>query len=240
MPSRTTEFDVESRLQLTFAVPNSSIDPLLPPGWMSTETAAGPARGATMALTFRVRLLTSMIGDDLQETPGERDIGALITAGMRNRSTGEPATCVLHSFSANAKSLPGPYKNAVLAEVAHQQAYLPGLEGNARCREDWQISMLGDAVLGVDLVYASTGIQTTQSEMKVYGGPNSSFFRRYHVEKGVELILSRPDGIDRSSLLEIRNKLPGVAELMQRDKCVSVAAEPWYRRFVSLDDVQTI
>ena len=235
MPSRSTEFDVESRLQLTFAVPTSSIDPLLPPGWMSTETTAGPARGATMTLTFRVRLLTSMIGDDLQETPGERDIGALITAGMRNRSTGEHATCVLHSFSANAKSLPGPYKNSVLAEVAHQQAYLPGFEG--KCKEDWQISMVGDAVLGVDFVYASTGIQTAHSEVKVYGGPNSSFFRRYHVEKGVELILSRPDGIDRSSLLAIRNKLPGVAGLMQRDKCVGVAAEPWYRRFVSLDDV---
>ncbi len=233
MQSRITEFDVESRLQLTFAVPTSSIDPLLQPGWMSTETAAGPARGATMTLTFRIRLLTSMIGDDLQETPGERDIGALITAGMRNRSTGEHATCVLHSFSANAKSLPGPYKNSVLAEVARRQAYLPGLEGNARCKEDWQISMLGAAVLGVDLVYEPAGIVTAHAEMKVYGGPDPSFFRKYHVEKGIELILSCPNGIDRSSSLGILNELSGVAGLMQRDKCVSIISEPWYRRFVS-------
>ena len=233
MPSRTTEFDVESRLQLTFAVPTSSIDPLLPPGWMSSESTAGPARGATMTLTFRVRLLTLMIGDDLQETPGERDIGALITAGMRNRSTGEHATCVLHSFSANAKSLPGPYKNSVLAEVARQQAYLPGLEGNARCRENWQISMLGAAVLGVDLVYASARIQTAHAEMKVYGGPDPNFFRKYHVEKGIELIMSCPDGIDRTSSLGILNELSGAAGLMQRDNCVSIISEPWYRRFVS-------
>jgi len=236
MPSRTTEFDVESRLQLTFAVPTSSIDPLLPSGWTSTETAAGPARGATMTLTFRARLLTSMIGDNLQETPGERDIGALITAGMRDRSTGEHATCVLHSFSANAKSLPGPYKNSVLAEVARQQAHLPGVEGNARCRDDWQISMLGAAVLGVDLVYASARILTVHSEMKVYGGPDPSFFRRYHVEKGVELILSRPDGVDRISSLGVLNEMSGVAGLMQRDKCVSIISEPWYRRFVSSGD----
>jgi len=200
---------------------------------MSTETAAGPARGATMTLTFRVRLLTSMIGDDLQEAPGERDIGALITAGMRNRSTGERATCVLHSFSANAKSLPGPYKNSVLAEVARQQAYLPGLEGNARCRENWQISTLGAAVLGVDLVYASARIQTAHAEMKVYGGPDPSFFRKYHVEKGIELIMSCPDGIDRTSSLGILNELSGAAGLMQRDNCVSIISEPWYRRFVS-------
>jgi len=184
---------------------------------MSTETTAGPARGATMTLTFRVRLLTSMIGDDLQETPGERDIGALITAGMRNRSTGEHATCVLHSISANAKSVPGPYKNSVLGEVARQQAHLLGLEGNARCRGDWQVSMLGAAVLGIDLVYASAGILTVHSEMKVYGGPDPGFFRRYHVEKGVELILSSPDGIDRSSSLGVFNELSGMARLMQRD-----------------------
>jgi hypothetical protein len=236
MPSRTTEFDVESRLQLTFAVATSSIDPLLPSGWTSTETAAGPTRGATMTLTFRARLLTSIIGDNRQETPGERDVGALITVGMRNRSTGEHATCVLHSFSANAKSLPGPYKNSVLAEVARQQAHLQGVEGNARCAEDWRLSMLGAAVLGVDLAYAPTRIQTVHSEMKVYGGPHPSFFRRYHVEKGVELILSRPDGVDRLSSLGILNEMSGVGGLMQRDKCVSVISEPWYRRFVSSDD----
>jgi hypothetical protein len=234
MSSSPTEFDVESRLQLTFAVPTSSIDPLLPPGWVSTETATGPARGSTMTLTFRARLLTSMIGDNQQETPGERDIGALVTVGMRNRSTGEHATCVLHSFSANAKSLPGPYKNSVLAEVARQQAHLPDVEGSAGCREAWRISMLGTAVLGVDLAYAPARIQTVHSEMKVYGGPDPGFFRRYRFEKGAELILSRPDEVDRLSSLGVLNELSGVGGLMQRDKCVSITSEPWYRRFVSL------
>jgi hypothetical protein len=236
MPARTTEFDVETRLQLTFAMPSSGIDPLLPRGWVSTAARAGPARGSTMTLTFRVRLLTSIIGKDLGETPGERDIGALITAGMRNESTGEQATYVLHSFSANARCLPGPYGNSVLAEVARQQAILPDFEGNVRCKEDWRISMRGGAVLGVDLIHASNEILTAHSEMKVYGGSNPDFFRMYHVEKGIELILSRPEGIDRSSIFAIRNELPGIAGLMQADRCVCVAAEPWYRRFVSLDD----
>jgi hypothetical protein len=236
---RAVEFDVESRLQLSFEAAAGDIEPLFGPGWISESIAEGPSRGANLNLTFRIRHLTTFIGTDLEESPGERDIGALITASVRRKATGERASYVLRSFSANKLSLPGPYRNSVSASVTRRQAYAFDESGKMQCEDEWHMSLSDGQALDLRLTYETSPISTVHSKITVYGGPDHGFHRQYALEKGAELIMSRPDRVDRTSRYELRSSVRGLERLLDADRCVSVAAEPWYKRYVFVAGAHT-
>jgi hypothetical protein len=74
---RLVEYDVERRVQLTFAVSAVEAQKFLVPPWGVTEMAPGPSEGANLVIAFRNRLLTVHNSVDGTTQPGEQDRGAV-------------------------------------------------------------------------------------------------------------------------------------------------------------------
>ncbi len=133
------EYDVERRVQLTFAVSPEQAKKLLPASWQVASMPPGPSEGANFMVAFRNRLLTVHYNADGEARVGEQDRGAILLVFAKNTENGEFAFRVVRSFSANAHAIPGPYKNAQFATVDMEQGMTAQETSDSSGFERWQI-----------------------------------------------------------------------------------------------------
>src|SRR5258708_10539674 len=133
------EYDVERRVQLTFAVSPEQAKKLLPASWQVASMPPGPSEGANFMVAFRNRLLTVHYNADGEARVGEQDRGAILLVFTKNTENGEFAFRVVRSFSANAHAIPGPYKNAQFATVDMEQGMTAHETSDSSGFERWQI-----------------------------------------------------------------------------------------------------
>ena len=72
------EYDVERRVQLTFAVSPEQAKKLLPASWQVASMPPGPSEGANFMVAFRNTLLTVHYNADGEARVGEQDRGAIL------------------------------------------------------------------------------------------------------------------------------------------------------------------
>jgi hypothetical protein len=71
--------------------------------------------------------------------------------------------------------------------------------------------------------------------MTVRGGPDPSFRRIYRVEKGADVVRSRPMAVDHVEEFRFNSTLEEFAGIFDsNESLVSIAVEPWYMRQVLL------
>src|SRR5260370_14561430 len=101
------EYDVERRVQLTFAVSPEQAKKLLPASWQVASMPPGPSEGANFMVAFRNRLLTVHYNADGEARVGEQDRDAILLVLAKNTQTAEFAFRDVPSFSADPLAIPG-------------------------------------------------------------------------------------------------------------------------------------
>src|SRR5258708_23533366 len=102
------EYDVERRVQLTFAVSPEQAKKLLPASWQVASMPPGPSEGGNFMVAFRNRLLTAHYNADGEARVAEQDRGAILLVFTKNTANGEFAVRGVRSFSAHGHAIPGP------------------------------------------------------------------------------------------------------------------------------------
>jgi hypothetical protein len=233
--TRHTESDVEQRVQIAFAVAADKLQNLLPAKWRSASLPPGPSLGANFMIAFRNRLQVTHHDADGTHRAGEQDRGAVLLAAVKNSETQEAGVWVLRSLAASPSSVPGPYRNSQPVTVHVEQRFETHAHGSGIGLEHWQLEDREGRHLSMYLRYV-TGIPVrTVGESKVRGGPDPDFSRIYRTDRGIDVVRSVPNGMDRVEEFKFRSTLSEFKEILDgSEQVVSISVEPWYMRQVFL------
>jgi len=233
--TRHTESDVERRVQVAFAVAGEKLQNLLPAKWQSSSLPAGPSKGANFMIGFRNRLHATHHDADGTDRAGEHDRGAVLLAVIKDSETQESGVWVLRSLVANPASLPGPYRNAKSVTVRVEQRMEMGDDPNGVGTERWQPRDKDGQELSMHLRYGIGTPVRTIGESKVRGGPDPDFSRIYRTDRGIDVVRSLPNAVDRATEFYFRSTLSEFKEIFDgSEQVVSISVEPWYVRQVFL------
>ena len=235
--TRHTQSDIEQRVQVAFSVASEKLQNLLPAKWRSASLPAGPSEGANFMIGFRNRLHATYHDADGTDRVGEQDRGAVLLAVVKNSETQESGVWVLRSLAASRASVPGPYRNSKPVTVHMEQRMETRDHQNAVGIERWQLQDQDGQELSMYLRYGIGIPVRTIGEAKVRGGPDPDFSRIYRTDRGIDVVRSLPNAIDRVQEFNFRSTLSEFKEILDgSEQVVSISVEPWYMRQVFLHD----
>ncbi len=235
--TRHTESDVERRVQVAFSVAGEKLQNLLPAKWRSASLPPGPSEGANFMIAFRNRLQATHHEADGTHRAGEQDRGAVLLAAVKNSETQESGVWVLRSLAASRASVPGPYRNSKPVTVHMEQRMETRDHQNGVGIEHWQLQDQDGQELSMYLRYGIGIPVRTIGEAKVRGGPDPDFSRIYRTDRGIDVVRSLPNAIDRVQEFNFRSTLSEFKEILDgSEQVVSISVEPWYMRQVFLHD----
>ena len=233
--TRHTESDVERRVQVAFSVAGEKLQKLLPAKWRSASLPPGPSEGANFMIAFRNRQQATHHEADGTHRAGEQDRGAVLLAAVKNSETQESGVWVLRSLAASRASVPGPYRNSKPVTVHMEQRMETRDHQNAVGIERWQLQDQDGQELSMYLRYGIGIPVRTIGEAKVRGGPDPDFSRIYRTDRGIDVVRSLPNAIDRVQEFNFRSTLSEFKEILDgSEQVVSISVEPWYMRQVFL------
>jgi hypothetical protein len=145
----------------------------------------------------------------------------------RHTDSGEVGFWVVRSLAANARSIPGPYRNSKLATVHMEQRIASGEAAGGLGIESWRVRDEAGHGLTMYLHYrAGMPVQST-SQMTMRGGPDPAFRRIYHTDRGADVVRSRPMAIDCVQEFRFKSTLEEFAEVLDgNEDLVSITVEP--------------
>jgi len=186
-------------------------------------------------IAFRNRLQVTHHDAEGTHRAGEQDRGAVLLAAVKNYETQESGVWVLRSLAASPASVPGPYHNSKLVTVHMEQRMETYDHGNGVGVERWQVEDEGGQELSMYLRYGIGMPVRTIGESKVRGGPDPDFSRIYRTDRGIDVVRSLPNAVDRVEEFNFRNTLSEFKEIFDgSEQVVSISVEPWYMRQVFL------
>jgi hypothetical protein len=105
----------------------------------------------------------------------------------------------------------------------------------ATVSERWDVRAQSGGTVTLALDYTRPLPTRSKTEVKIFGGPDPSFFRIYRVDAGNDVLRSVPANVDRVKKLTLRVTIPDLKKAFDgSEQIVSVTAIPWYVREVSL------
>jgi len=226
------EFNNDSRTLVALRVDPTALQGWLPAAWDVDPAPVGPFAGANLLLIFINPWLTQNPQGKLTSVPIDRRV--LLVVPAKNRQTAEATILVARSYDANAKGLPGPYRNSVVAAIRLEQTLTGSGTDPAFGTELWEASVDGGAI-ELHLQYQRGVAMQSNAETRPRSAVDPTLQRIYRANQGLDLVRSLPLGIDRVqsyslrvTISELRNVFDGSEQL------VSLALFPWYLRQVSL------
>jgi hypothetical protein len=224
--------DVNVRTVVALKIAEAEVQKLLPQGWQVNPVASGANQGANLTLTFIDELL-SQDAEGKAKSNTVRRVAVGVPA--KNTATGAAGNNVVRVLTTDASGLPGPYKTSAPASLLLEQSIKATDMEPATVTERWEVRDRSGGAILLALEYTRGMPTRNKAESKVYGGPDSAFFRIYRADSGGDVLRSVPTGVDRVKKLSLRVTM---AELKRAfdgsEQIVSVTALPWYQREVSL------
>jgi hypothetical protein len=188
-------------------------------------------------IAFRNRQQATHHEADGTHRAGEQDRGAVVLAAVKNSETQESGVWVLRSLAASPASVPGPYRNSKPVTVHMEQRMETRDHQNGVGIERWQLQDQDGQELSMYLRYGIGIPVRTIGEAKVRGGPDPDFSRIYRTDRGIDVVRSLPNAIDRVQEFNFRSTLSEFKEILDgSEQVVSISVEPWYMRQVFLHD----
>jgi hypothetical protein len=232
---RHVETDVERRVQIAFSVLPSKVQSFLPPSWEAASLPPGQSDRANVLIVLRNRLHTVYFDDDGKPRLGEQDRGVIVLVVGRHADDGEVGFWVVRSLAASPSSIPGPYRNSKSATIHMEQRMASDESAGAVGIESWQIHDQAGYDLTMYLNYRVGIPIQTSSHMAMRGGPDPTFRRFYRIEKGADVVMSRPMAVNHVEEFRFSSALEEFVGIFDgNEEPVSIAVEPWYMRQVLL------
>ncbi|AWN54500.1 hypothetical protein [Methylobacterium sp. 17Sr1-1] len=214
----------EVRMVVALAVPEEKAQALLPVGWTVNPAQQGPGRGANLSVVFREQLAAT--GPDGKPAGAEERAAVLAVPARRGDETG---FVIVRTF-ADARSGPGYYKVGVPAAVTlERRGSATTLAGQAE--EAWSVTAESGERLSLRVAYARGTPVRAQPTALNLSAADPRVRRTYRVDQGVDPVLSRPAGVDRTTALSFAASGGTLAPIFDgREQVVAVLSLPWYAR----------
>lgn len=227
------ESSVETRTVLAFRVGQTALQRWVSEPLLITSMPSGPFKDANLFVVF----MDKLVKFDAQgnATSGGNDRAVIFAAVAKPPQAEKPNLYVIRIFTANPRTLPGAYKNSVLASVRWEHALKmvdlePGTE-----EQQWDIRDSAGGIIEFRL-RCQRGLPTPgKVEQDVYSAVEPDFFRIYRIDQGIDVVKSLSAGIDRVQSYELRVTAAELLELFDgSEQLVSIATLPWYLRQIFL------
>jgi hypothetical protein len=228
------ETTVESRLILAFQAQESELQHWLPETWQVNPATAGPSKGANLSVVFVQKLRSETPEGKPSPFGGTARYVALVVPA-KHTQTGEDSLFITRVYMTDNDRIPGPFKNAVKADVRRELALRGENLSPGTGSEEWEMKEAGGGTIAVRLAYLQSVLDRAKWERKLRSSIDPNLCYIYRVEQGSELVKSVPGGVDRLQSYEFRSTVPELAKLLDDSaKLVSITALPWYVLQVSL------
>jgi hypothetical protein len=219
----------DTRVVLAFRVGQAALQSWLPAPWQVNPVATGPSKDANLMINFIDRVLNQDAEGKL--VAGGYDRLVSVNIPTKHPETGEAGSFVMRIFTVNPQSIPGNYKTSVHATVHREQALKWVDLEPAVGSEWWEVRETAGGMIGLELQYRGAVPARAKVEAKPRSPVNPEFFRIYHVDQGVDVVKSIPEGIDRVQHYQFRVTVSELGKLFDgTEQLVSLAVLPWYVR----------
>ena len=222
------ESSVESRLALAFQAQESDLQSWLPEPWRVNPLTAGSSKGANLSVTFVQKLLSET--PEGKTTPsGGTARYVVITVPAKHAQTGEESVFVTRVYTTDSDRIPGPYKNAVKADVRREFALKGENLAPGTGSDDWEMKEAGGGTIVVRFAYLRSVLNRAKWERKIRSSIDPNLYFIYRVDQSSELLRSVPGDVDQLQSYEFRSTVPELSKLLDDSaKLVSITAIPWY------------
>jgi hypothetical protein len=225
---------VESRLYLAFQVQESEVQKWLPAPWQLNPVPAGPSKGANLFVAF-VQELVRETSEGKPSASCATALYVVLIVPAKHSQTGEESSIVTRVYMTDPDRIPGPYKNALKADVRRELTLKGENLAPGTGSDDWEMKEAGGGTMVVHLAYQQSVQKREKREPRIRSSIDPNLCYIYSIEQGSELLRSVPAGVDQLQSYEFRSTVPELAKLLDdRSKVVSVSASPWFALQVSL------
>jgi hypothetical protein len=199
----------------------------LPEGWTAAPPTDGPHTGANLMLVFSEVLLRQDAGG--QPAPDAADLSVAFLVQAVHARTGELASFILRTLTANPAAVPGRFRVAVNATASRVRA----LEGDGLRTTVTDEIALHCAGGGVALrVHYVQGIPVRMRwTTTLRSAADPTLARAYQSEALIDVVWSEPAGIARALDTQLQVTDAAVRDLFDgSERMVSVTVVPWFFR----------
>jgi hypothetical protein len=222
------ESSVESRLYLTFQVQESELQSWLPEPWRVNPSTAGPSKAANLSVIF-VQNLLSETPEGKPSPSGGTARYVVLTVPAKHAQTGEESVFVTRVYTTDSDRIPGPYKNAVKADVRRELALKGENLAPGTGSDDWEMKEAGGGTIVVRIAYLRSVLNRAKWERKIRSSIDPNLYYIYRVDQGSEVLKSVPVGVDQLQSYEFRSTVPELSKLLNDSaKLVSITAIPCF------------
>jgi len=219
---------VDSRISLAFRVNPAALQRWLPATWQSDPVASGPSKDANLMVTFVDRLLDL----NAEGKPANPATYRVVALGLPAKDpAGMTASLSMLGFNSSPTGAPGFYKTAVPASVRREQTARganiePGAVG-----ESWEMKDPKGEAITFKVDYQRGTPTRAKGEGKPRSAADPTIWRIYRFEQGVDVVMSVPEGINRTQNVQFRASGPELSKIFDgSEKLVSITAIPFYTR----------
>jgi len=219
--------DLSVRTAMTFKVNEGALQKLLPVGFEMNSPAAGPAKGANLAITLIDYLMV--------QDPEGKSLPPRSTVAMnipsKKTATGEAVGMVIGGFILEA-GVPGPYFNFGAAKISvNRQSHT--IDGKSIIDETWDIKANDGSALEVVLQFERGVPARGKVETKIHSAAKPEFYRIYKFEQATDVVRSASTGLDRATKFNIKASGPKLAPLFDgTQQVISITSVPYYSRTI--------
>jgi hypothetical protein len=219
--------DLSVRTAMTFKVNDAALQKLLPAGFAMNPPAAGPTKGANLAIT----LIDYLMVQDPEGKPLPPRTTVAINIPSKKTATGEAVGLVIGGFILEAGA-PGAYFNFGASKInVNRQSHT--VEGKSIIDETWDIKGNDGNALEVVAQFERGALTRAKAEAKIHSGAKPEFYRIYKFEQAADVARSTATGVDRVTKFSIKATGPRFAPVFNgSEQLVSITSVPSYSRSI--------
>lgn len=222
------ESSIESRLYLAFQVQEGELQKWLLAPWQVNSVPAGPSKGANLSVIF-VQNLLSETPEGKPSPSGGTARYVVLTVPAKHAQTGEESVFVTRVYTTDSDRIPGPYKNAVKADVRREFVLKGENMAPGTGSDDWEMKEAGGGTIMVRFAYQRSALNRAKWERKIRSSIDPNLYYIYRVDQSSELLKSVPAGVDQLQSYDFRSTVPEFSKLLDDSaKLVSITAIPWF------------
>lgn len=221
---------VETRLVLGFRVPDAALAAWLPAGWSSDPATSGPSAGVNLNIAFTERQLWESASGEPLGTGRSWDL--IFIAPVRQSVSVSGAMVML--VLTRPENTPGPYGNAIPADVMAERTVRSEANGTTLLTETWDARCEDGHVSARVVAERATPKRQTLTS-NTYSGITPSTYRTYRTDQGVDVL--RGAGVVRDRVRDLSFQADGTrfAGLFDNSQhLVSITSIPWLVRSAAL------
>ena len=226
-----TEWSAEARTVLSFRVPETSVQALLPRGWTVDPSTGAANRGANLSLTVMERML---VLDPQGKTMRTGTIRYMVmTVPARHAETGRTNPIVVLGISPEGE---GAYGTSLTATVSRlERSSSASAEEAGRAEEAWEFAAASGERLELRLAYRRAAPIKAEVQTMIRSAVRPDFTRTYRINQASDVVRSLAAPVDRVETLRFSATGPRFARIFDgTEQLLSVTIIPWYVREISV------